>query len=55
METIIPQITNYYRNQTEMNKTDTQIQTTRKQTKTIPRNPTNPTRTSERRNPASNQ
>jgi hypothetical protein len=37
-------ITNYYRNQREMKKTDTQIQTPKKQKETIPRNPKKPTR-----------
>jgi hypothetical protein len=37
-----------------MKKTDTQIQTPTKQRKTIPRNPTKPTRTPEKRIPTSN-
>jgi hypothetical protein len=45
METISPPITNKYKSQKEMKKTDTQIQTPRKQRETIPRNPMKPTRT----------
>jgi hypothetical protein len=39
-----PPIINQYRNQREMKKTDTQIQTPTKR-KTMPKNPTKPTRT----------
>jgi hypothetical protein len=40
-----PSIINYYRNQREMKKMDTQIQTTTKQRETIPMKPTKPTTT----------
>jgi hypothetical protein len=55
MDTIFPPITNYYRKQREMKKTDTQIQTPTKQRETIPRNPTKPIQQLEIRNPANNQ